>query len=174
MAWEIDPMHSTVEFSVRHLMINTVKGHFPNVRGTIHLDTKYPELSWVKAQVEAASISTFAPQRDAHLRSADFFEVARYPTITFESTLIKPVSPNRCYLNGNLSLHGQTRPVTFAVEYTGHNRDMYTDAWRIGLSAVTVIDRRQFGITYNPEYVGGGLIIGNEVRIEIHVEAVQS
>jgi polyisoprenoid-binding protein YceI len=173
MAWDIDPFHTLVEFSVRHLTIMTVKGRFPDVHGTIHLDPQYPEHCRVKAQIETASIHTGSSQRDAHLRSADFFEVAKYPTITFESTLIKPMGQNRSILNGDLSLHGVTKPVSMSVMYTGHTRDPFTNAWRVGLCGATMIDRREFCMKYNERNGVGALIVGYEVRIDINIEAVQ-
>jgi polyisoprenoid-binding protein YceI len=172
MAWEIDPFHSLVEFSVRHLAITTVKGRFSEVHGTIHLDPQYPERCWVKAQVETASIQTGAPQRDAHLRSADFFEVARYPTISFESTQVRPQDQNRAILDGNLTLHGVTKPVSFYVMYTGQSQDPFTGGWRAGLCASTMIDRREFCMSYNQKSNMGALIVGYEVRIDVTVEAV--
>lgn len=174
MPWEIDPFHTLVEFSVRHLAITTVKGRFPDVHGTIHLDPQYPEQCWVKAQVETGSIHTGAAQRDAHLRSADFFEVAKYPTITFESTLVKPLSQDRSILNGNLTLHGVTKPVSMYAMYTGHSRDPITNAWRVGLCAAAMIDRRDFCMKYDQRSSTGALVVGYEVRIDINIEAVQA
>ena len=171
MAWEIDPAHSTVEFCVIHLMINTVKGRFPELSGTIHLDPKEPNNSWVKAQVKTASVQTNVPQRDAHLRSADFFDVIKYPTITFESTQVKLVDQFRCYLNGNLSLHGVTRLVSLQVGYTGRSQDLLSGAWRVGLFARTTIDRRDFGMTFNQSNAGV-LLASYKVGIEINAEAV--
>ncbi len=171
MAWEIDPAHSSVEFSVVHLMITQVKGRFSEVRGTVHLDPKKPENSWIKAQVSTASIHTNSPQRDAHLRSADFFDVSRYPTITFESAEIKLVDQFHCYLNGYLTLHGVRQLISFRAGYTGVNRDPLTDAWRAGLFARTIIDRREFGINFEQNNAGV-LLIGHKVWIEINIEAV--
>lgn len=171
MVWEIDPFHSLVEFSTKHLMITVVKGRFPEVHGTIHLDPKCPEKSWVKAHVKTTSITTGVPQRDAHLRSADFFEVARHPTITFESTKVELVGQNRCLLYGNLSIRGVTRVVQFRAEYTGRSQDQFTDAWRVGLFAATVIDRRDFGMMFDQVKTGIALV-GYQVLIEINVEAI--
>lgn len=170
MAWEIDPFHTSVEFSVKHLMISTVKGRFRTVRGTLHLDPKQPANSSVQAQVEAASIDTGVAQRDAHLRSADFFEVAKYPNITLVSRQIRLVSQNRCVLTGDLTLHGVTKPVQFHVEFTGRARDIFTDAWRVGMYAVTMIDRRDFGMDFN-QMKTGIAFVGYEVRIDINLEA---
>lgn len=172
MAWEIDAFHSLVEFSVRHLHINTVKGRFNGVHGSLHIDPKHPENSSVKAQVQVANIDTGVPQRDAHLRSADFFDAIKYPTISFESTEVKTIDDTHCYVLGMLSLHGTTRPVTFNVIYTGYVRDPMTEAWRVGLCAVTMIDRRDFGVLLSQQQNTDILLISNEVRIEIYLEAL--
>ncbi|QBD79551.1 polyisoprenoid-binding protein [Ktedonosporobacter rubrisoli] len=171
MAWEIDPSHTLVEFAVVHLMINTVKGRFTDISGTIHLDAQQPETSWVKAQVKAASIQTGVAQRDAHLRSADFFDVSKFPLIAFESTRITNVEKNHCTLHGNLSLHGVTRPIEFQAEYTGHNRDPFSGGWRAGLYATTVIDRRDFAMSFEQTHMGIATV-GYKVRIEINAEAI--
>jgi polyisoprenoid-binding protein YceI len=171
MAWLIDHTHSLVEFSVTHLMISTVKGRFSQLNGTIHLDPKTPENCWVKAEISAASIHTNVPQRDAHLRSADFFNVSKYPTITFESTRVQLVDQTRCILYGQLTLLGVTREVAFQVAYTGRNQDPLTGAWRVGLIGRTMIDRRAFGMTFN-QVNAGSFLIGYNVGIELHIEAV--
>ena len=171
MAWEIDPTHSLVEFSVAHLMISVVKGRFTDVSGSIHLDPKQPENSWAKIEIQSASIQTGVPQRDAHLRSADFFSVARYPTITFVSTNIEPVDQNHSVMTGNLSLLGVTRAVSFQVEYRGMNRDPLTSAWRVGMFATATIDRRDFGMSFDQQN-GGVFLVGYRIHIEVNAEAV--
>ncbi|GCE20737.1 YceI family protein [Dictyobacter kobayashii] len=113
------------------------------------------------------------PQRDAHLRSADFFDISRFPTMSFESTRIRLVDQNHCWLDGNFFMHGVTRPITFQVTYTGTNRDPLTNAWRIGLAANTTIDRREYGMVFNSRLIDGIAAIGNETRIEIYIEAIQ-
>ena len=174
MFWEIDPFYSLVEFSVWHLMINIVKGRFKEVHGTIQLDPKHPEESTVKAQVSAASIDTGIAPRDGHLRSADFFEVAKYPMITFESTSIQQVGAKNAIVTGNLTLHGITKAVQFQAELTGYTRDPETAIWRIGLSAVTTLDRRIFNIQYQQQPNNQNtVVIGNEIRISLHIEAAQ-
>lgn len=172
MAWEIDPFHTLVEFSVVHLKINIVKGRFKEVRGSLHLDIQHPENSWVKAQVNTASIDTGVSARDGHLRSADFFDVVKYPTITFESAGIEQTGETTGKVTGNLTLHGITRPVTFDAKFTGYTRDQETKGWRVGLSAVTVIDRRHFDMFFN-QRVEGVAMVGNETRIELFIEAIQ-
>jgi polyisoprenoid-binding protein YceI len=171
MLWKIDPFHSLVEFSVQHLKISTVKGRFTEVHGTLNLDIQHPEQSWVKAQIATNSIHTGASQRDAHLRSADFFEVAKYPTITYASSQVKAAEQNRSLVAGELSFHGVTRPVPLQVMYTGNGQDPMTDAWRVGLHGAATIDRRDFGISFNQEK-GGISLIGYEIRIYMTIEAI--
>lgn len=172
MAWEIDPFHTLVEFSVVHLKINIVKGRFKEVRGSLHLDIQYPENSWVKAQVNTASIDTGVAARDGHLRSADFFDVVKYPTIVFESVLVEQTGETTGKVTGNLTLHGITRQVTFDAKFTGYTRDAETRGWRVGLSATAVIDRRHFDMFFNKR-AEGVVLVGNEARIEMFIEAVQ-
>jgi polyisoprenoid-binding protein YceI len=171
MSWEIDPFHSLVEFSVQHLKVAAIRGRFTEVHGSIALDLQKLERSWVKAEIVTDSIHTGAPQRDIHLRTADFFEVARYPTITFESTQVKHIDSGRFIIEGNLSLHGVTRPVQLRAIYTGVSQDMLTEAWRMGLRAITVIDRRDFGMNYNQNKAGIALV-GSEIYVDMIIEAV--
>jgi polyisoprenoid-binding protein YceI len=119
MAWEIDAIHSHVAFSVRHLMVSTVRGRFNVLRGQLNIDEQNLANSWVEAEVDAASIDTQNEQRDIHLRTGDFFETDKYPTITFKSTKIEHAGDQDYKMTGDLTLHGVTRPVTFAVEYNG-------------------------------------------------------
>ncbi|HTI15336.1 MAG TPA: YceI family protein [Dictyobacter sp.] len=172
MVWEIDRSHSLAEFSVQHLKIATVKGQFTEIHGTIETDTKNPERSWVKAQILTNSIYTGTPQRDVHLRTADFFEVSTYPTITFESSQVQHVDTNRFIIGGNLSLHGMTRFVQLRTLYTGANQDHLTNAWRIGLHAIAEIDRRDFNFTYKETNNVGIALVGNEIKINLIIEAV--
>lgn len=171
MDWQIDPYHTLVEFSVKHLMINIVKGRFNEVQGTIHLDTQQPENSWVKASVQAASIFTGISQRDEHLRSPDFFDTERYPTIYFESTRIRRTGAKSCSITGNLTLRGITRTVSFQAEFQGYARDPMTDNWKLGLNAMGIVDRRMFDMHFNQVLERGITLIGFETRIELHVEA---
>ncbi|GCE06716.1 YceI family protein [Dictyobacter aurantiacus] len=174
MIFTIDPLHSLVEFSVQHLKISLVKGRFSEVHGIINLDTQQPEKTTIQAQVKVDSIYTGSAQRDAHLRSSDFFNVSKNPYMLFESTRVRLIDQNHCLVDGNFTMHGVTRPITFQVTYTGTNRDPLTEAWRIGLSGVTTIDRRDFGMVFNRRLIDGIAAIGNETRIEIHIEAIQT
>ena len=149
MYWDIDPYNTLVAFSVKHLMINLVKGRFNEVQGSIYLDTQEPENSWVKASVKTASLSTGSEQRDSHLRSADFFDTERYPTMTFESTRVKHTAAKSCAISGNLTLRGITHTVGFQTDFNGYARDPFSDGWRLGLLSVATIDRRMFGMHFN-------------------------
>ncbi|GCE26424.1 hypothetical protein KDA_19080 [Dictyobacter alpinus] len=172
MSWEIDRFHSVAEFAVQHLGIATVRGKFTDVSGTIEMDPHDPERSSVRAQIAVNSIDTSAPQRDAHLRTADFFEVVKYPTITFNSTQIRHVDTNRFIIAGDLSLHGVTRQVQLRTIYNGAAQDHLTNAWRFGLRAITKIDRRDYGMTYKVTNNAGMALAGTEIQIELGVEAI--
>jgi len=121
MSWEIDAIHSHVSFAVRHLMVSTVRGRFNRMRGQIHIDESQPANSWVEAEVDVATVDTQNEQRDAHLRTADFFEVDTYPTITFKSTKVEAVSGQEYRVTGDFTMHGVTKSVTFDVEYGGQS-----------------------------------------------------
>src|SRR5579884_2028497 len=161
MSWVIDPFHTLVEFSVVHLTINIVKGRFKEVRGSIYLDNRRPENSWVKAQVNTASIDSGIIARDNQLRSANFFDVANYPTITFASMVVQQTGPKSGMVIGELTLRGVTYPVSFQTEFNGSVLDPETGGQRIGFFATTIIDRRAFNMLQPPPE-----IIGHEVRIE--------
>lgn len=169
MAWEIDAVHSSVGFSVRHMMVSTVRGHFNVVRGHLHIDEQDPAQSWVDAEVDAASVDTRNEQRDAHLRSGDFFEVEKYPTITFKSTRVERVSDHEFKVTGDLTMHGVTRSVTFDGDYSGQSNIMGTQ--RAGLSARTKINRKDFGLTYGTLVEATQGIVSEIVNIEIDLEA---
>ncbi len=174
MVWEIDPAHTLVEFAVDHLSINLVKGHFDEVQGTLHLDTRQPENSWVRASVNTASIYTGIAQRDGHLRSSDFFDVEKYPTITFESVRVRRTGPKGGAVVGNLTIRNITRVVSFQTEFTGYARDPATSRWKMGLTAVAQVDRRMFDMRWTQILEAGISLIGFETRIELHIEAIQS
>ncbi len=173
MLFTIDPLHSVVEFAVQHLQISIVKGRFSELHGTVELDPQHPEDCAVQAQIQTASIYTGSTQRDAHLRSSDFFNVEQYPTMQFASTQVKLIDQSHCLLTGNLAIRGVTRSVQFQAVYTGINRDPLTKAWRVGLSATTTIDRRDFGMQFN-RMSENALLVGNMTRIEINIEATQA
>jgi len=169
--WKLDPSHTLVEFSAKHLMITTVKGRFTDVEGFIHADDKNIANSSVEATLKAVSIDTRTEQRDNHLRSADFLEVEKYPEITFRSTRIEGTK-KEFKLTGDLTIRGVTKPVTLDVTFEGQTKDPWGGE-RIGFSASGKIDRRDFGLTWNVVLEAGGLTVGNDIKINIEVEAVK-
>ena len=174
--WAIDPAHSLVEFSAKHMMITTVKGRFGGLAGTVTLDDRHPERSAVAVRIEADSIDTREPQRDAHLRSADFLDVERAGAIAFESDRIEGTFANpgdRFRVAGRLTIRDTTRDVTLDTTFEGRARDPW-GAERVSFSATTTIDRRDFGLTWNQALELGGLLVGNEIRIVLEVQAVRS
>ena len=169
--WTIDPSHSHVEFAVKHMMFTTVRGSFERLSGTIRLDEANVANSSVEVEIEAASISTRDEKRDAHLRSADFFDVERYPTITFRSTRVEPVGENRLKVTGDLTMHGVTREVVLDTEFTGRGKSPFGFEV-LGYTATTTINRDEFGLTWNAALETGGVLVGNEIKITIDVEAI--
>ena len=170
--WKIDPAHTTVEFSVRHMMISNVKGQFEKVSGTIAAAGSDPSSVEINAVIDATSINTRVEKRDAHLKSAAFLDVDKYPTITFKSTKVEPDGSNKWKVTGDLTLHGVTKPVVLEVETTAPIKDP-SGKTRAGASATTKIDRKDFGVTWNKAMETGGVLVGDDVSIAIEVEAVQ-
>jgi polyisoprenoid-binding protein YceI len=167
MIWEIDSNHSHVSFSIRVLSVSTTRGHFNTFRGQLHLDEQNPANSWVVAEVDATSIDTHNKLRNAHLRSAKFFEVKQYPTITFHSTNVEHVSGEHYKVTGNLTLHGVIKPITFDVEYPGQSTIMGT---HIALTAKAQINRNDFALGRG---AGVQFAASPIVAIEIDLQAVQ-
>lgn len=170
-AWAIDPVHSSVEFAVRHLMITTVRGRFTDVQGAIVLDEEDPAKSSVHVTVGVASVDTREPQRDAHLRSADFFEADRYPLLTFRSTRLEGYSADGFSLIGDLTIHGITREVALDVISEGRSKDPW-GGQRAGYSAAGRIKRSDFGLTWNQLLETGGLAVSDDVKITIDLQLV--
>ena len=172
MSWEIDAAHSQATFSVKHMMISTVRGHFEVLSGKLHIDEEHPENSWVEAEVDAASINTRDARRDGHLRSPDFFDVEKYPAITFKSTKVTPLGNNQYRVTGNLTMHGVTREETFHADYSGQVKDLY-GMQRAAFSVKGKINRNDFGLNWNVALETGGVLVGEDVNIEIDLAAVQ-
>lgn len=170
--WAIDAGHSNVEFAVKHLMIATVKGRFAAVSGTVQLDEQEPERSEVAVTIEAASIDTRQPDRDAHLRSADFFDAEHHLAITFKSSRVTREGDGEFRIDGDLSIRGVTRPVTLRATEEGRGRDPWGGE-RLGFSAAAKINRRDFGLTWNQLLETGGFAVGDEVKITLDVELVK-
>jgi polyisoprenoid-binding protein YceI len=171
--WKIDPTHSQIEFAVRHLMITTVKGRFGGVEGTVTLDESNPAAAAVDVRIDAATIDTREPQRDAHLRSADFFDVDRFPHITFRSSRPIERRGSRFTLAGELTLHGVTREVVLDASEEGRGRDPWGGE-RLGFSAATTIKRSEFGLTWNQTLETGGVLVSDDVRISIELQLVKA
>jgi polyisoprenoid-binding protein YceI len=168
--YSIDATHTTAEFVVRHLMITKVRGRFTSITGTIVVsdDTGVP--TSVDVTMDAASIDTHEPQRDAHLKSADFLEAEKYPTITFKSTGVDG-SGDAFKVSGDLTIHGVTRPVVLDTTFEGRGGDPWGND-RIGYEAHTKISRKDFGLEWNQALETGGVVVGDEVKIELNVEAI--
>jgi polyisoprenoid-binding protein YceI len=172
VTYEIEPAHSSVHFSIRHLMVSNVRGDFTKVAGTIKFDPENPANSSVEATIDASSIHTREPQRDAHLKSPEFLDIEKFPSFTFRSTQIEPNADGGT-VKGDLTIHGVTQPITLDVE--GLTEEV-TDPWgkkRIGGSATTKLSRKAFGLTWNAALEAGGVMIGDEVKITIDLEAVR-
>lgn len=170
--WEFDPAHTTVEFAVRHLMVATVTGRFRSVRGRIDLDEASVESSHVEAEMDAASVDTGVEDRDNHLRSADFFDVANFPTLSFRSTRIDPDGAEAGRIHGDLTIRGVTRPVTLDVEFLGEIKDPWGKRRR-GFRATTTLNRKDFGVNWNQVLDSGGVVVGDKVKVTLNIEAVE-
>ena len=171
MAWEIDPSHSAVTFSVKHMMFSTVRGHFNVLSGHLHIDEQHPKNSWVDAQVDATSVDTRDEKRDGHLKSPDFFDTEKYPIITFKSTKVESAGGNEYKVYGDFTMHGVTKPVVFNAEYNGQGKN----PWGMqvaGLAAKTKINRKDWGLGWNQALETGGVLVGEDINIEIDLEVV--
>lgn len=169
--WVIDPAHTVVEFSVKHMMFATVRGHFGQVEGSIRLDEEEPGRSMVEVEIDAASIDTRQQDRDKHLRSADFFDVEKYPKLTFKSTRVEKVSDKEYRVTGDLTMHGVTKEVVLDVKETGRGKDPWGGD-RIGFTAEGMLDRTQYGLKWNQALEAGGVLVSNSVKIQIDAQAV--
>jgi polyisoprenoid-binding protein YceI len=171
--WSIDPTHSLVEFSVRHMMVATVKGRFTDVKGAIRFDPDHLDRSSVDVEIGAASITTGEAQRDGHLRSPDFLDVERFPTIRFVSTRVERQGTDRARLIGNLTIHGVTREVALDVEFNGSGQSPFGTTVT-GFTAHTSINRKDFGLNWNVALETGGWLVSDTIKISLEIEAVAS
>ena len=171
--WDIDPVHSTVEFSVRHMMVTTVKGQFQKVKGTVELDEKDPTKSTVEVSVETASIDTREAKRDGHLKSPDFFDAAKFPAITFKSTKIQKAGKGKLRVTGDLTMHGVSKPLVLTVE--GPSASIKDPMGRTvkGVMATGKLDRKDWGMTWNKALDTGGMVVSDEVKLEINAELAE-
>ena len=172
--WNIDPAHSMAEFKVKHMMIANVKGQFSKVSGALSLDESDLANSRIEASIEAASIHTRDEQRDAHLKSPDFFDVEKFPTLHFKSKSISIVRDGELAVEGDLTIRGVTRKVRFAVEGpTPPAKDPWGNT-RVAVSATTKINRKDFGLNWNAALETGGILVGDDVTITLDVEFVKA
>jgi polyisoprenoid-binding protein YceI len=171
--WIIDPQHTAAGFSVKHLMISTVRGQFKSVTGTVVWDDQDISKSTVDVTIDANTVDTSEPKRDADLKSANFFDVAHYPTITFKSKKIEPVSAGKMKITGHLTIHGVTKEVVLNVEGpTGPVKDPWGNT-RVAASTTTRINRQDFGIKWDNKMDNGGLVVSNDVDITIDLEMIK-
>jgi polyisoprenoid-binding protein YceI len=177
--WIFEPGHTAAEFCARHMMVTYVRGHFKNVRGMLLFDPANPRASSVEAIIDAAGIWTGEPDRDAHLRSADFLDVQNHPEITFKGDRVEVIGPNDVDLTGNLAIRGITRAVTLRVRYLGQWQTPWWESGvdkgpktRAGFVASTTINRFDFGVNWNASLEDKGIVVGNLIEVTIDAEAI--
>lgn len=171
--WDIDPTHTNIEFGIRHLMISTVKGRFAQANGTVTFDKADPSALAVDVTIDVASIDTRQEQRDAHLRSPDFFDAGKFPSIRFMGTRLEGDVDGEFTLTGDLTIRDVTKPTVLRVSSEGRVRDPWGND-RAGFSATGKIDRRAFGLTWNQALEAGGFVVGDEVKISIDIELTRA
>jgi polyisoprenoid-binding protein YceI len=173
-SYELDPAHSSAQFTVRHMMITNVRGAFSNVKGTMVYDPANPHLCSIETVIDATTINTQDAQRDGHLKSGDFLDVEHFPTITFKSTKIAPAGDGELTVTGDLTIHGVTKPVVLKVEGpSAEGKDPWGNT-RIGASATTKIKRSDFGLTWNAALETGGFLVGDDIKIDLEVQAIKA
>lgn len=170
MFWYIDPSHSQVNFSVKHMMVSTVRGRLGKLSGRLELDPKAPEKGSFEVSVDVGGIDTGDAKRDGHLRSADFFDAETYPQIAFKSNAIFPKGANRYAASGELTIKGVTRPASFEIELEGIGEDAH-GGQHLGATATTTIDRTGFGLTWNMP-VPNGVLVSENVKVEVDLQAI--
>ncbi|MBI5507684.1 MAG: polyisoprenoid-binding protein [Deltaproteobacteria bacterium] len=171
--YDLDPVHTTVSFSVRHMMVTNVRGEFQKVSGTIEYDAKNPQKSVIKVAIDPATISTRDEKRDAHLKSPDFFDVAKFPTMTFESTKVEAAAKGKLKVTGKLTMRGITKEIVLDVD--GPSAEL-KDPWgniKIGASATATVNRKDWGVSWNATLDAGGVVVGDEVKIQLDIEAAK-
>jgi polyisoprenoid-binding protein YceI len=172
MSWKIDSVHSEINFTVRHLMISNVRGSFQIFTGAVEFDPSNPVASSVHVEIAANSINTHEPQRDAHLCSPDFLNVAEFPTITFQSRSIEILGETRGLIHGDLTIRGVTHPVTLETEFNGIVKSPFGST-NAGFSATTTINRKDWDLTWNVALETSGWLVGEEIKITIELELIQ-
>lgn len=170
--WNIDLSHSAIHFSVRHMVVSKTRGRFGKFSGQLSFDPKNPTAASVQVTIEPASLDSADAQRDGHLRSADFFDVEKFPQATFKSTKVQALDGDKYQVTGDLTLRGVTRPVVLEASFEGTGKDPWGGE-RAGFSATASIDRREFGLEWNKALETGGLLVGEKVELTLEVEAVK-
>ncbi|MBZ5586313.1 MAG: YceI family protein [Acidobacteriia bacterium] len=170
--WKFDLVHSNIGFSVRHLMISKVHGQFKSWTGTLETDESNPSATRLEVEIDAASIDTREPQRDDHLRSADFLDAAHYPKLTFRSARVEKVDDEHYRVAGDLTIRGVMRQVVLDTEFLGRQKDPWGGE-RAGFTARTSVDRKDYGLIFNMPLEGGGFLVGDKVEIALDVEVVK-
>jgi polyisoprenoid-binding protein YceI len=172
--WKIDPLHSSAQFSVKHLMISTVRGQFGGVRGNIVYDPKNPTAAAVEATIDCSTVNTGEPKRDADLKTAEFFDVKNYPVMTFKSKRVEVVSGGKLKLTGDLTINATAREVILDLDPPSQEIKDAQGRQKIGVSGITKISRKEFGITYNPILETGGVTVSDEVSIILEIELIKN
>ncbi len=173
MAWQIDHTHTSIEFSVRHMMISKARGQFEKFSGEINIDEDNPERSTVDVSMDAASINTRDAQRDAHLRSPDFLNADLYPSLRFQSTKVETTGKNKARMHGNLTIRDVTRPVAVDVEFVGQSKSPW-GTLAYGFTGAAKINRKDWGLVWNVALETGGVLVSDEVAINIELEVIKT
>lgn len=171
MSWNLDPVHTHIGFSVKHMMVTTVRGQFRAYRGTLRLDPKDFARSSFEGEIDVASIDTGVADRDTHLRSNDFFDAPNHPKIKFKSSRIEPKGEGEFVVHGDITIRGVTKPIALDVEFHGTSKNPYGKTVA-GLTASGTLNRKDFGVSFNALLETGGVAVGEKVKLEIEVEAV--
>lgn len=170
--WNIDPVHSAIHFSIRHMVVSKTRGRFTKWSGQISFDPDNPAASSVQVAIDPASIDTADAQRDGHLRSPDFFDVEKYPQASFRSTTVEETSTDTYRITGDLTIHGVTKPVVLNAVFEGSAKDPWGGE-RAGFAGSATIDRRDFGLAWNKVLEAGGVLVGDKVELTVEIEAVK-
>ncbi len=174
VSWRIDTLHSSAQFSVKHMMISTVRGQFGGVKGTVVYDPKNPAATVVNATIDCSTVNTGEPKRDADLKTAEFFDVKKYPVMTFKSKKTEVAGEGKLKMTGDLTINAVTREVVLDLEGPSPEVRDTQGRQKIGISGETRISRKQFGILYNPMLESGGVVVSDEVRILLEIELIKN
>jgi polyisoprenoid-binding protein YceI len=173
-SWRIDPLHSSAQFSVKHMMISTVRGHFGGVKGAVLYDSKNPAASSVEATIDCSTVNTGEPKRDSDLKSAEFFDVKRYPVMKFKSTSVEAAGQDKLKITGDLTINAITHRVILDVDGPTPEVKDTQGRYKVGVSAITKVSRKEYGILYNPVMETGGVAVSDEVAIELDIELIKN